>query len=157
MAIRLVVSELCQRYPAIQFLTFEQPMPTTKAAADVLQCDESSVIKTCIVRAKSNYSAVILQGTDQIDTKKLQAILGKTQFAKAEQVQEATGYIAGGVPPIGFGEGLSCVVIDTAVFEHESVYGGGGTKETLLKICPALIKSINEEMGIHTQIQDIRK
>ena len=138
-------------------MQYDQEMPTTKAAAEQLGCDEGSVIKTCIVKTKNAYSAVILQGTDRIDQKKLQAIIGKFSFANANEVQESTGYPAGGVPPFGFDGRIHEIVMDSRVFSHETVYGGGGTKETLVRISPGTIRAINEAAKILTRVEDFAK
>jgi len=150
-----IVAELCQKFGG-RFLKFETEMPTTQAAATVLQCDERSVIKTCIVKSKNVFSAVILQGTDRIDQKKLQAVVGKFSFAKPDEVVASTGYPAGGVPPFGFSEKIEQVVIDRNVFSHQIVYGGGGSKETLVQIAPKMIQTINEASKIAIRIEDIR-
>lgn len=150
-----VISDLCIKFGG-KFLTFDTEMPTTKAAAEVLQCDESVVIKTCIIKVHQQFLGVILQGTDRIDQKKLQKLAGKFSFAKADEVLQATGYPAGGVPPFGF-SGIQKVWIDQKVLSHHEIYGGGGSKNTLVKITPVMIQQINQQSNIDVQVADIRE
>ncbi len=54
-------------------------------------------------------------------------------WPKGKQVLDITGYRAGAVPPCGLESALP-VVADTAVFEPDVVYCGGGTTATMLKL-----------------------
>jgi len=54
-------------------------------------------------------------------------------LANGKQVLDITGYRTGAVPPCGL-ESLLPVVADTAMFEPEVVYCGGGTTATMLKV-----------------------
>ena len=53
----------------------------------------------------------------------------------------ATGYRAGGVPPIGHRQPLQ-VVIDRRVFDHDVVYGGGGDEWHMLRLEPRVIQRL---------------
>jgi len=53
--------------------------------------------------------------------------------ASADEVQAATGFKVGGVPP--FGHGLP-VLIDQALLEHGSIYAAGGDGNTLFEVDP---------------------
>jgi len=51
-------------------------------------------------------------------------------------VLEVTGWPAGGVAPVGSPQPIP-TYIDESVMEWDSVFGGGGTELTLIKISPA--------------------
>ena len=67
--------------------------------------------------------------------------VGRLRLAPAEVVKEATGYRAGGVPPIGHRQPLQ-VVIDRRVFDHDMVYGGGGDEWHMLRLEPQVIQRL---------------
>ena len=90
---------------------------------------------------------VIAAGTGRIDRRKLAAHFGinrrKTHFADAETVLELTGYPVGAVPPIGHRQPLD-VLVDPAVLDHETVLGGGGSGQALLRLDPQDILRLNQ-------------
>ena len=53
--------------------------------------------------------------------------------ASEDEVQAATGFKVGGVPP--FGHGLP-VMVDASLLEHDVVYAAGGDGNTLFKVDP---------------------
>ncbi|MDG6939333.1 MAG: YbaK/EbsC family protein [Nitrososphaerota archaeon] len=62
----------------------------------------------------------------------------RLRLATREEVLEATGYPAGGVPPVGCREGLE-VYVDSKVLAMGKVYAGGGSERHMLLFDPALL------------------
>jgi len=141
------VVELVAAHPErIKFILLKEKMPTVAKAAEVLKCQESDIVKTCIVKTDTKlYIAVILQGTDRISQPALKAILGvkKCSFASADEVLTVTGYIAGGTPPIGLGPLVSRILMDQKVLHHPLVIGGGGAQEALIQLSPQTIQELS--------------
>ncbi len=129
----------------IEYLRFEEEMPTTAIAAKVLGVAEEQIIKTCLIKGKKtgSFVAVILLGVDRIDPKKFAAIFEKYSFVSGEEAFSLTGYPAGGIPPIGLGERITVVYVDRKVLSHGEVYGGGGEKVSLIRIPSELLVSLN--------------
>ncbi len=141
----------------IQYLPFEQEMPTTADAARVLQIAESRIIKTCIISVgkPKTFVAAILRGVDRIDWKKFESLspgYKKHSFASSEEALKITGYQTGGTPPIGLGDQLAQVYVDARVFEQDEVYGGGGEKHSLIRISPSMIQELNQALVCHISI-----
>jgi len=113
-----------------------KPTRTVRDAAEFLGVDESSIVKTLIVRANDAYYAVILPGDRKLDFEKLKRIVGsEPRLAKPDEVLTATGFPAGGVPPVALPESIR-VIVDQGVLEKEVVYGGGGEENCLLEFKP---------------------
>lgn len=140
------LSQLIQMHVGrIEFLRFPEKMPTAAKAAEVLRCRESDIAKTCILKTDKGFIAVVLQGTDRINQTALKHLFKhkKCSFATSDDVLKATGYIAGGTPPIGLGSGVFKVFIDDKLFGHEWVFAGGGEQEALIRISPQLIQELS--------------
>ena len=86
-------------------------------AADKLNLDANSVFKTLVVADDNNKLAVALVPVNtKLSEKKLAKALKvkKTAMASADAVIAATGYILGGVSPIGQKKRLPMVIDDSA-------------------------------------------
>jgi prolyl-tRNA editing enzyme YbaK/EbsC (Cys-tRNA(Pro) deacylase) len=60
----------------------------------------------------------------------------KASFASAEQTQELTGMMIGGVTPFGLPDGLP-LYIDARVMTQETVVIGGGSRSMKIRLAPA--------------------
>ncbi|MCS7051539.1 MAG: YbaK/EbsC family protein, partial [Thermomicrobium sp.] len=80
----------------------------------------------------------VIRGDQRVDPVLLAAATGQRSLAlaPAEQVETVTGYPAGATPPVGHRHQVP-VIVDPAVLEEREVYGGGGTRDTMLRIEPA--------------------
>src|SRR5258705_13900151 len=87
--------------PEFQVLEFEAGTRTSQDAAVAIGCTVAEIAKSLIFKsAEGNPVLVIASGTNRVDEKKVQALLGsKIGRADADFVREATGYAIGGVPP----------------------------------------------------------
>lgn len=108
---------------------------TAKAAAEHLGVPLREVVKSLLFLLDGRPTLVLIPGDRVADVQLLRAATGCEQaaLAKGQQVLEITGYRTGAVPPCGLESDLP-VVADTAVFEPDVVYCGGGTTATMLKV-----------------------
>jgi Cys-tRNA(Pro) deacylase len=114
-----------------------RPMPTVPLAAEAVGCTVEQIIKTVVFITTDRLPIVaIANGTQRIDRKRLSSAVGVAtlKLADPEFVLEMTGYPAGGVSPVGIRTANAPVVIDIAVLDQESVFGGAGTEDDLLHI-----------------------
>ena len=74
-----------------------------------------------------------------VDSRKLASALEvgrkRIRLANAEEVQQLTGFPAGGVPPFGFDQPI-LTLVHRAIETWPEVYGGGGDDRTLLRVTP---------------------
>ena len=119
---------------------------TAKMAAEALGVPIDVVIKSILFQAKNGTLVlVIAQGTGRVDTKKLAQVTGidRWRLAKPDVVLDATGYPAGGTPPVGLKQRIR-VIIDTKAAALPEAYAGGGSQDVMLRIKPADIIRLNE-------------
>jgi len=125
---------------------------TVRDAAGFLGVDVSSIVKTLIIYANNAYYAVILPGNRRLDFEKLNGIIGgNPRLAKPSEVLSATGFPAGGVPPVALPENIR-IIVDQEVLEKEVVYGGGGGENYLLEFKPREYVEL-----LHPVVADVSK
>jgi Cys-tRNA(Pro) deacylase len=110
---------------------------TVEEAARALDVDTTQIIKSLLFMVDGEPLLVINNGTARVDRKKLAGHLGvgrkRVKFASADQTLAITGYVVGSMPPFGHRQLLKTLV-DPAVTEQETVYGGGGAVDAMLRL-----------------------
>lgn len=122
---------------AADIISLEEHTLTVGDAARALHVKTDQIIKSLVFQINGDPLLVINNGLARVDRKKLAAYLGvgrkKVKFADPDQVLELTGFIVGSMPPFGHKNRLR-TLIDPAVTRMETVYGGGGDINTMMKI-----------------------
>ena len=119
---------------------------TARMAAEALGVPIDVVIKTILFQTKNGALVlVVAQGTGRVDTKKLAEITGTDgwRLAKPDVVLDATGYPAGGTPPVGLKQKIR-MIVDAKAAALAEAYAGGGGHNVMLRITPSDIIRINE-------------
>lgn len=125
-----------------EILELDEPTPTVEAAAAAIGSKPAQIVKSVLFVVKQRSGEmrpllVITNGTDRIDYVALARYAGTSRrairMASAEQVLELTGFPVGTVPPFGH-KTLLPTVIDEGVLQQETIYGGGGALNALMRI-----------------------
>lgn len=123
---------------------------TAKAAAGHLGVPLREVIKSLVFLLDGEPMLVLVAGDRVADPQLLRDATGceRAVLARGKQVLDITGYRTGAVPPCGLENPLP-VVADTAMFEPEVVYCGGGTTATMLKVRSADLRRMLDPLVAH--------
>ena len=124
--------------PDFQVLELDASTRTSEEAAAAIGCTVAEIAKSLIFRAADGRPVlVIASGTNRVDEKKVQALLGqKIERADADLVRAATGYAIGGVPPVGHAT-APIVLIDGDLQRFAWVWAAAGTPNAVFCITPA--------------------
>lgn len=107
-------------------------------AADQLGVRPAEVYKTLVAQTDRGLLVVALVAVDaRLDTKKLAAALGakKTTLAERTRVERTTGYVLGGVSPLGQKQRLP-TVIDSAARDQARIHISGGRRGLEIMLAP---------------------
>ncbi|WP_394204906.1 Cys-tRNA(Pro) deacylase [Shewanella waksmanii] len=107
-------------------------------AAEKLNLDVSCVFKTLVVQLDSGTLAVaIIPVHRKLNLKAIAKILAtkKVTMAPAPQVLRSTGYVLGGVSPLGQKKQLT-TVLDASAIEQQTIYVSGGKRGLDISLSP---------------------
>lgn len=128
---------------------------TVEDAARALNVKTVQIIKSLVFQVNNEPFLVINNGLARVDRKKLAAYIGvgrkKVKFAGPDQVLEMTGFVVGSMPPFGHKNRLR-TLMDPAVTRQETVYGGGGDINAMMRIAPNVLLE-----ATHAEITDLSK
>lgn len=111
---------------------------TAAEAAAAIGCTVAQIAKSLVFRgAESGAPAlVIASGTNRVDPQKLAALLGEpVEKPDADYVRERTGYVIGGVPPLGHSEPIR-TFIDRDLLAFEDIWAAAGTPRAVFRLSP---------------------
>lgn len=111
-------------------------------AAEVLGVDPALVFKTLLAQTdlprEHGLVVAIVPVSGQLDLKALAAVVGakKASMAEPTVAERVTGYVVGGISPIGQKRALTTVV-DTSAARHTTVFVSGGRRGLDLELSPS--------------------
>jgi Cys-tRNA(Pro)/Cys-tRNA(Cys) deacylase len=109
-----------------------------RQASQALGIAPERVFKTLIAEVDGTLVAGVVPVTSQLDLKALAAAAGgkKAAMAPVLAAERATGYVAGGISPVGQRRRLP-VLIDTSAMSFTTVFCSAGRRGLELELAPA--------------------
>jgi Cys-tRNA(Pro)/Cys-tRNA(Cys) deacylase len=101
-------------------------------AATALGLDPERVFKTLVVAVGDRLVVCIVPAGEQLDLRSLGKKVQLTPTARAESV---TGYVAGGISPLGQRKRLDTLV-DESALDHATVFVSGGRRGLEIELAP---------------------
>jgi Cys-tRNA(Pro)/Cys-tRNA(Cys) deacylase len=107
-------------------------------AAAALGVQPERVFKTLVADVDGQLVVAVVPVSGQLDLKALASTLGAKKAAIAEPAlaERSSGYVVGGISPIGQRKRLTTVV-DESAMGHPTVYVSAGRRGTDLELAPA--------------------
>lgn len=109
---------------------------TSAEAAAAIGCTVAQIAKSIIFRAKPSQRAVLVMasGVNRVDEKKVAALVGEgIGKADAEFVRARTGFVIGGVPPVGH-DAPPVVLIDQDLLQLSNLWAAAGTPHAVFPL-----------------------
>ncbi len=133
---------------------FEQPTRTSAEAAEAVGCSVAEIAKSIVFRGKQSGQAVVViaSGENRVCEKKVSGLVGESLGrADADFVRAATGYVIGGVAPLGHAQPVR-LVMDADLQRFERLWAAAGTPFSVFPLSPAELARLT---GSHWA--DVRK
>ena len=107
-------------------------------ASDALGVTPERVFKTLVAEVDGALTVGVVPVGGQLDLKALAAAAGgkKAVMAEVAAAERATGYVAGGISPLGQRKRLP-VVVDASAMEFPTVFCSGGRRGLEIELAPA--------------------
>jgi prolyl-tRNA editing enzyme YbaK/EbsC (Cys-tRNA(Pro) deacylase) len=119
---------------------------TAIEAAQAVDCQVGQIVKSLVFKTKRSERPilVIASGANRVDERKIEALidepLGK---ADADFVRQRTGFVIGGVPPLGHVEKLE-TFIDQDLMTYEQVWAAAGTPHAVFLLNPSELRRMTD-------------
>lgn len=112
-----------------------------RQAATALGVTAARVFKTLVVMAGDRPAIAIAPVSGRLDLGAVAAALGVKRAAMAEPAvaERRTGYVVGGISPIGQRERLP-TLLDVSAAEHETIFVSGGRRGFDLELSPTALQ-----------------
>ena len=106
-------------------------------AAAALGIEPARVFKTLVASVDDGLVLAVVPVDRELDPKRLAAATGGRRAVMADpaEAERATGYVVGGISPLGSRRQLP-VVVDGSAFDHETVFVSAGRRGLQLEIAP---------------------
>jgi len=119
---------------------------STRSSADAAKavgCQVGQIAKSIVFQGEKTHQPVLViaSGANRINEQRIQGVLGEPiGKADAEYVRSHTGFVIGGVPPVGHAEKMA-IFIDEDLLNYEEIWAAAGTPNAVFRLIPqALVK-----------------
>ena len=132
----------------------ELPASTRSAAeaAQAVGCTLGQIVKSLVFRTLDSDRPVLVEtsGANRVNEQLLGVLVGEAiGKADAEFVRQRTGFVIGGVPPVGHSEKL-LTFIDQDLLGYAEIWAAAGTPNAVFPLTPADLLRISggEVVGV---------
>src|SRR3954449_2118901 len=102
-------------------------------AAQALRVDPARVFKTLVVNRDGALAVCVVPVAHELD---LRSLGKRAKLADTTKAERTTGYVAGGISPLGQRRALPTLVDDSAL-GHDTVFASAGRRGLEIELAPA--------------------
>jgi prolyl-tRNA editing enzyme YbaK/EbsC (Cys-tRNA(Pro) deacylase) len=130
----------------LQVVELQETTRTSADAARAVGCEVGQIAKSLVFRGQKTQRPilVIASGSNRVNEKRVGELisepLGK---ADADFVRQKTGFVIGGVPPVGHAEKLE-VFIDEDLLRYSEIWAAAGTPNAIFRLTPSDLVRMTE-------------
>jgi Cys-tRNA(Pro) deacylase len=111
---------------------------TAAEAAAAIGCTVAQIAKSLVFKGQTSARPilVIASGVNRVNTQRIAELIGEPiEMPDADYVREQTGYVIGGVPPVGHSQPLTTFV-DEDLGQFDDIWAAAGTPRAVFKLTP---------------------
>jgi len=112
---------------------------TSAEAAQAVGCGVEQIAKSIVFRGENSDKPilVIASGVNRVNEKKIAELISEPiGKADADYVRKRTGFVIGGVPPIGHLEKVE-IFVDEDLLQYEEIWAAAGNPNAIFKLTPS--------------------
>jgi prolyl-tRNA editing enzyme YbaK/EbsC (Cys-tRNA(Pro) deacylase) len=122
----------------------DQSTRTAAEAAAAIGCEVAQIAKSILFRAVESDRAVLViaSGVNRVDERAVAALLGeRLGKADADFVRGETGFVIGGVPPVGHDKPVE-IFIDEDILAFDAIWAAAGTPFAVFRLDPRSLAAL---------------
>jgi prolyl-tRNA editing enzyme YbaK/EbsC (Cys-tRNA(Pro) deacylase) len=127
-----------------QVLEFPAGTRTAREAADSVGCDVGQIVKSLIFKGSHSGNAILVvaSGRNRVNEKRLSRHIGEpVEKPDADFVRAKTGFVIGGVAPVGHSAPLP-TYIDRDLLQYREIWAAAGTPHAVFKLTPQQLQTL---------------
>ena len=133
-----VQAALAARGFTLQVVELPQSTRTSAEAAAAVGCTVGQIAKSIVFRAARSQRPVLVltSGVNRVSESAVAVLVGEPLAkADADFVRARTGFVIGGVPPVGHAESL-ITFIDEDLLQFAEIWAAAGTPNAVFRLTP---------------------
>jgi len=111
---------------------------TSTEAAEAVGCKVGQIAKSLIFKTEKKEVPILIiaSGANRVDKEIIRDVISeKIELADADFVREKTGFVIGGVPPIGHLDNIR-TFIDEDLLQYEEIWAAAGAPNAVFMLTP---------------------
>jgi len=143
---RKVQAALAARGFTLQVVELPQSTRTSAEAAAAVGCTVGQIAKSIVFRAARSQRPVLVltSGVNRVSESAVAVLVGEPLAkADADFVRARTGFVIGGVPPVGHAESL-ITFIDEDLLQFAEIWAAAGTPNAVFRLTPEELVRLTE-------------
>ncbi|MBA2373423.1 MAG: YbaK/EbsC family protein [Chloroflexi bacterium] len=151
-AIRRVLDAAAKKGVVLDVTIFHESTHTAEEAAAAVGAELGQIVKSLVFVAPADQGALepiicLVSGPNRVDLARLAAVTGAADIrrANAREANELTGFVIGGIPPIGHPRPLR-VIMDPDLGRYQTVWAAAGLPTAVFPVPPATLRILANAM-----------
>jgi prolyl-tRNA editing enzyme YbaK/EbsC (Cys-tRNA(Pro) deacylase) len=146
-AVRRVLAAATRKGIDLDIVAFDESTHTAQEAALAVGGELGQIVKSLVFLAPSDEGprpiVCLVSGQNRVDVARLAAVTGEPEIrrATAREAHELTGFVIGGIPPIGFDRPVR-VVMDPDLGRYTTVWAAAGLPTAVFEVPPATLRTL---------------
>ena len=134
-SVKRVSQKLKEFDEALNVVVLDSSARTAQDAANNLNTEVGSIIKSLFLRTKNSFLLCLVAGDKRCSLNKIKKVLNEkdVSMGSADQVKEITGFTIGGVSPVGHLNSIK-IYIDQSLSRFKYIFGAAGHPNCVFKI-----------------------
>ena len=127
-----------------EIVIFPDSTRTAIEAAQAVGCSVGQILKSLVFRGTQSQKPVLalVSGANRVNEKRLGSLVEEAiEKADADFVRQHTGFVVGGVPPVGHVERLT-TFIDRDLLKYDEIWAAAGSPHAVFRLTPDDLQSM---------------
>jgi Cys-tRNA(Pro) deacylase len=147
-AVQRVRTAAARKGVTLEIVAFEESTHTAEEAAEAVGAELGQIVKSLVFVAPHDEGGLepvvcLVPGPNRVDVARLAAVTGEPDIrrATAREAHDLTGFVIGGIPPIGF-ETPVRVIMDPDLGRYPTVWAAAGLPTAVFEVPPATLRTL---------------
>lgn len=146
-AVRRVREAALRKGVTLEVRVFDESTHTAEEAAAAVGADLGQIVKSLVFVTSGEVGpeaiVCLVSGPNRVDVARLAAVTGEPDIrrATAREAHELTGFVIGGIPPLGW-DGPIRVVMDPDLGRFPTVWAAAGLPTAVFEVPPGTLRTL---------------